>query len=413
MTDSGRATDFGRVDADGTVYVRTAAGERVVGQWAGGDSVAALAFYGRRFEGLEIEVDLLERRIKAGTLSPEDASAAARKMRRSVNEAQAVGDFDALVLRIDALGPVIEQRKEVRRVERAAKGAEAKQAKQQIAEEAERLAAGNDWRQGAERLREMLSTWQALPRLDKATDEALWHRFSSARTTYTRRRKQHFTDLNERRETASKTKEKLVAEAEELSSSTDWSSTARAYRELMTRWKAAGVAHKAVDDALWARFREAQDTFFKARDAVTARADAEYAANAEVKRQLLAEAETLLPVRDHKKAREAFRDLAQRWDTAGKVPRRDSKDLEARFARVEQEIRTAEDERWRRSNPEAQARATETIAQLEASIAAARTRLEQASSRGDERAAAQAQADVDARESWIAEARKALDEFSG
>jgi hypothetical protein len=413
MTDADGAADFGRIDADGTVYVRTSAGERVVGQWAGGDPAAGLAFYRRRFEGLEVEVDLLERRIEAGALSPEDASAAARKIRRSIDEAQAVGDLDALVLRIDALGPVIEARKAARKAERAVKGAEAKQAKQRLVEEAERLASGTDWRQGAQRLREMLSTWKTLPRIDKETNDALWHRFSSARTTYTRRSKQHFADLNERREAASTTKEKLVAEAEALSASTEWAATARAYRELMARWKAAGGAHKAVDDALWARFRAAQDTFFKARDAVNAREDAEYAANAEVKRQLLAEAETLLPVRDHKKAREAFRDVAQRWDSAGKVPRGEMKDLEARFTSVEQEIRGAEDERWRRRNPAAAARAAATVGQLEASIAAATTRLEQARSRGDEQAATQAQADVDARESWLEEARKAFDEFSG
>lgn len=413
MTDPGTTTDFGRIDADGTVYVRTAGGERVVGQWAAADPGAALAFYGKRFEGLEVEVDVLEQRIKAGALSPEDAQKAVRRLRRSVTDAKAVGDLDTLLLRIDALAPVIEQRKEERRTERVAKAAEARQAKQTIVEEAERLAAGHDWRQGANRLREMLATWKALPRIDRATDDELWHRFSAARTTYSRGRKQHFAELHERRAAASATKEKLAAEAETMSGSTDWATTARAYRDLMTRWKAAGAAHKPVDDELWARFRAAQDTFFQARDAATARADAEYTANATVKRQLLIEAEKLIPVGDPKAAREAFRELAQRWDAAGKAPRGETKDLEARFARVEQAIRGAEDDRWHRSNPEAQARAAATAEQLEASIAASRTRLEKAQSHGDEKEAAEAQADITARESWLEEARRALREFGG
>lgn len=413
MTDPDATTAFGRVDADGTVYVRTADAERVVGQWAAGDPAAALEFYRRRFQGLEVEVDLLERRIKSGTVSPDDAQRAADKLRRSVTEAQAVGDLDALVLRIDALRPVIEERKQARKAERAAKAAESKHAKEQLVEEAERLAGSNDWRAGGQRFREVLSTWKALPRIDRATDDALWHRFSSARTTYVRRRKQHFSELQEKWATASQTKEKLIAEAEALSASTDWAETARAYRDLMTRWKAAGGAQRAVDDALWARFRAAQDNFFQARDASNARVDAEFAANAEVKRQLLSEAEKLIPVRDAKTSREAFRDLAQRWDAAGKVPRGDLKELEARFARVEQALRSAEDDRWRRSNPEGRARATATVAQLEESIAASRTRLEQAESRGDERSAAQARADLEARESWLVEARTVLDEFGG
>lgn len=410
---SGLTSDFGRIDDDGTVFVRTSAGERAVGQWAAGDPAAALDFYRKRFAGLEVEVDLLERRTKTGALSPEDAELVARRLRRSVSEAQAVGDLDALLLRIDAVQPLIAARKEARKAERAAKAVETQQAKQRIVEEAERLATSNDWRHGANRLREMLSTWKTLPRIDKAADDALWQRFSSARTTYTRRRKQHYAELNEKRDTASATKEKLVAEAEALSGSTDWGETARVYRDLMSRWKAAGGAHKTVEDALWSRFRAAQDTFFTARDAATAKVDAEYAANAVVKRELLAEAEKLLPVRDPKAARDAFRDLAQRWDAAGKVPRGDIKDLEARFAKVEQAVKSAEDDRWRRSNPEAHARAAATVAQLEAAIEAARTRLEQAQSRGDDRAAAQAQADLSARESWLQGAQQALNELSG
>ena len=54
---------WGRVDADGTVYVRTADGERVIGSWAAGSPEEALAFFRRKFESLETEVTLIEQRI--------------------------------------------------------------------------------------------------------------------------------------------------------------------------------------------------------------------------------------------------------------------------------------------------------------------------------------------------------------
>ena len=63
----------------------------------------------------------------------------------------------------------------------------------------------------------------------------------------------------------------------------------------MREWKAAGPAPRDVDDALWKRFRGAQDTFFGARDAANAEQDEEFAANAEVKEALLVEAEALRP----------------------------------------------------------------------------------------------------------------------
>lgn len=406
------ADDHGRVGSDGTVYVTTSAGERVVGQWPDGDPAAALAFYRLRYDGLVVEVDLLEQRIKAGALSPEDATARVATVRENVTAAQAVGDLDALVVRLDALAPVIAERRRVRRAERAAKVAEAKKAKTALVEEAEQLAQGRDWRSGANRLRQLLDQWKGLARLDKPADDALWHRFSAARTTYTRQRKQHFSELNEKRDTAKAIKEKLVVEAEALASSTDWASTARAYRDLMTRWKAAGGAHKDVDDALWKRFRAAQNAFFGARAAASSKLDEELAANAEVKAALIVEAEKLLPVSDAKAARDAFRQLADRWDGAGKVPRDKERDLEGRFKHVEQVVRGAEDDRWQRSNPEGYARAADTVAQLEEALAALRTDLDKAEAAGNTKKAADARASIEARQLWLVQARKALTEFS-
>ncbi len=405
--------EFGRVSEDGTVYVRTVDGERAVGQWPQGDPEAALSFYRTRYDGLAVEVDLLEQRLKAGSLAPEDAAASVARLRAGVVVAQAVGDLDALVRRLDSLQPLIDTRREARKAERAAKLQDAKLAKQRLVDDAEALAAGTDWRAGANRLRELLDTWGGLPRIDKPSDEALWHRFSSARTTYTRRRKQHFSELLEKRDASKASKQRLATEAEELSTSTDWTATARAYRDLMSRWKAAGPAQKDDDDALWKRFRAAQDAFFGARDAVNAQLDTEHSTNAETKRALLADAEKLLPITDPRAARDAFHAIADRWDAAGNVARSEVKDLEGRFKRVEQAVRGAEDASWRRSNPEAHARASETVAKLEASLAGLEANLAKAERAGNERSAAEARASIEARRSWLDEARKALVEFSG
>ena len=153
----------------------------------------------------------------------------------------------------------------------------------------------------------------------------------------------------------------------------------------MRQWKAAGPAPRDVDDELWKRFRGAQDTFFGARDAANAELDAEFAANAEVKEKLLVEAEALLPVTDLEAAKKAFRDIAERWDAAGKVPRDRMKDLEGRMRKVEQAIRGVEDEQWRRTDPEKSARADDMVAKLEAAIAELEADLDKARAAGDEK----------------------------
>ena len=251
---------FGRVDSDGTVYVRTADGERSVGQVPDVPAEEALAFFTRRFEALDLEVNLLQTRINAGALSPDDALASVRTVRNVVVDAHAVGDLEGLLNRLDALLPVIGAQRAARRAERNRQQEETRAAKEQFVVEAERLAAGNDWRGGVNRFRALLDQWKALPRLDRATDDELWHRFSSARTAYTRRRKAQFAAQSEARDSARVTKEQLAAEAEALASSTDWGPTTGAYRDLMARWKAAGPAPRGVDEALWKRFRGAQDT---------------------------------------------------------------------------------------------------------------------------------------------------------
>ncbi len=406
------AADWGRVDADGTVFVKTADGERSVGQWPGGDPAEALAHYARKYDDLVFEVDLLEHRLTSGSVSPDDAQQAVAQVRGTVTDAAVVGDLAALETRLAGFDTLIAEQRERRKKERAERVAAATAAKERIAAEAEALAGGSDWRNGADRLRVLLDEWRTVPRLDKASDDALWRRFSTARTTYTRRRKAHFAELNEKRDGARVIKEKLVKEAEALANSTDWGPTSGAFRDLMRRWKEAGPAPKGVDDQLWRKFRAAQDTFFGARDADAAATDAEFAANAEVKEGLLVQAEALLPITDLAAAKAAFRDIAEKWDAAGKVPRDRIKELEGRIRKVENAIREREDDAWRRSNPEARARAADTVAQLEASIADLEKKRAAAEAAGNTKKAAEHAAAAEARQAWLVEARKALDEFT-
>ena len=419
MSDEGAPTSavpapasFGRVDDDGTVYVRTQAGERAVGQVPDVPAEEALAFFTRRYDALELEVSLLETRIGSGALSPDDAGSSIKTVRSALTDAHAVGDLDGLSARLEALVPKVADQRAARKAERAKASAEAKQAKERFVSEAEKLAAGNDWRGGVNRFRELLDQWKALPRLDRTTDDELWHRFSSARTTYTRRRKAQFARESEQRETARKAKEKLVTEAEALQNSTDWGPTTSAYRDLMTRWKAAGSAPKGVDDELWKKFRGAQDVFFGAKQAAMSEQDSEFRANGVAKQALVEEAEGLLPVRDLGAVRVAYREVLERWSAIGKVPREMIRPLDSRLRAVETAIKNAEDDLWRRTNPEARARAEDTASKLEAQIAQLEEKAAKAEARGDTKGARDANASAETYRQWLEQARKAADDFS-
>lgn len=404
---------WGRVADDRTVYVRTSDGERAVGQYPEGTPEEALKFFTDRFDALAFEVELLEKRVRGGALSPDEATGSVKTVREQVVDARAVGDLDSLAARLDSLAPVIASQREARKAERAQKVAESKQRKEAIVEEAERLSQSNDWRNGANRLRELLDEWKALPRLDRSSDDALWRRFSSARTGYTRRRKAHFAEQHEKRDGARVIKERLAKEAEALADSTDWGPTAGRYRDLMREWKAAGPAPRDIDEALWKRFRGAQDTFFGARDAANAELDKEFEANAVVKEELLVQAEALLPVTDVEEAKRAFREIADKWDAAGKVPRAKIKPLEARIRKVEQAIRGVEDEKWQKTDPEKSARADDMIGKLQSAIDEINADLEKARAAGDEKKIKELEENLASRQAFLDMARKAAEDFSG
>ncbi|MCL3819092.1 DUF349 domain-containing protein [Aeromicrobium wangtongii] len=403
---------WGRVDDDGNVYVKTSDGERLIGQWPGGDPAEAMSLYVRRFEGLEVEVDLLEKRLKGGTVSPDDAAKAVTKVRGLLVDAQAMGDLDSLVKRLDALQPAIDEQREQRKAERAAKVAEAQTEKTRIADEAEKIAAGSDWKNGADKLRALLDEWKALPRLSKSADDELWHRFSSARTSYTRRRKAHFGEQSTLRDAAKAVKEKLIVEAEALSTSTEWGPTAGKYRDLMTEWKKAGSAPRNVEDKLWKRFRAAQDAFFTARDEANSALDAEYEVNAEKKLEILAEAEKLLPIKNVDAARKAWLDIADRWEAAGKVPRAKIGEFEAKIRKIEQAVKDATESQWKKTDPEKSARADDMIGKLQRSIDEVADKIAAAEAKGDTKKVKDLTADLESKQAFLEMAKKAQADFS-
>jgi Domain of Unknown Function (DUF349) len=405
---------WGRVDADGMVYVRTAEGERTVGSWQAGSPDEALAFFRRKFEALDTEISLLEQRVTTTDLSPAQARAAIERLQASVADAHAVGDLDSLAARLEALTGKVDQRQEEVRAQRDQMRVEARTIKENIVAEAEQIAAeATHWKNSSERLRQLLEEWKAAPRADRSVETALWKRLSVARNTFNKRRKAYFAELTEERDAAKARKEELCGEAEALADSTDWSATAAAFRELMRSWKAAGRAARADEDELWGRFKTAQDAFFRARSEVYSAKDAALREHAAVKTQLLEEAGKLLPVTDVRAARAALRGIQERWEQAGPVPREAHERLESGLRRVEDAVRKAEDAQWRRSNPEALARARGTVEQIRTAIAGLEEQLAKAQAAGDERAVQQAEEALEARRAWLAEAERTLAELTG
>jgi hypothetical protein len=381
-------TAFGRVDEDGTVYVKTATGERVVGSWQAGTPEEGLAHFARRFADLVTEVDLIEARLVNGTADPGHAVTSLRRLRASLEDAHVVGDIDGLASRTDKLTSLAEEKAGEARAAREAARTAAQARKTELAEEAERIAAeSTQWKAAGDRLREILDEWKTLKGIDKKVDGELWKRYSAARDAFTRRRGTHFASLDAQRKQASGRKEELVGEAEALADSTDWAATANRLKELMTEWKAAPRAARDVEQRLWERFRAAQDAFFARRSEVFSARDAEQKANVDKRHSLLAEAEALDVEADPRAAQARLRDIQAQWHDSGRVPREVAAGLDRRLRAIDDKVRAAMDSAWRRTTPEE----NPLLTQMREQVAEAEQRLARAEAAGDAKRVREAQ----------------------
>ncbi|MDV7352334.1 DUF349 domain-containing protein [Rhodococcus sp. NPDC019627] len=366
---------FGRVDDDGTAWVKTADGERQIGSWQAGDAAEGLAHFGRRFDDLATEVALLEARLNSGAGDAKKTKAAAIALAESLPTAAVIGDIESLAARLDAVIAGSDEAAAHAKHEKEKSRQAHTERKEELAAEAERIGAeSTQWKAAGDRLREILEEWKTIRGIDRKVDDALWKRYSKAREAFNRRRGAHFAELDRERAAAKTKKEELVARAEALADSTEWGPTAGAFRDLLAEWKAAGRAPREADDALWKRFKGAQDMFFAARNAASSERDAEFEENAVAKEELLKSAGHIDPTKDIDAARAALRDLQEKWDAIGKVPRERMHDLEGKLRAIEKRVRDAADEQWRRTDPEALARAAqfrERVSQFEEQAAKA------------------------------------------
>src|SRR5260370_8645394 len=158
-------------------------------------------------------------------------------------------------------------------------------------------------------------------------------------------------------------------------------------RALMAEWEGAGRAWKEGEEQVWTRVRAAQDKFFARRSEVFSERDASQLANQRAKEALIGEAEALDPGGDLRTAQARLRELQQRYDAVGHVPRDVVRTLDARMRAAEQRVRDMAEAEWRRGAPPAHPRPS----QLRDAVAKAESQLAKAPATGHPARAAQAE----------------------
>ena len=336
--------------------MRTADGEQVVGSWQAGSPEEALAYFQRKYDGLVTEVDLLEQRVQDHRSGGQGRQAAHRPPPRSRSTRRTrSATWTRSRKRLDELTERSSARREERKAPPGARRGPRGQGA--LVAEAERLRRATHWKAAGERLRALVEELEGRrgstgpPRravaallarplgVLQAAQGVLRHAGRAARG-----------GPRDQGEAGRRGRGAVRAPP-------TGARPPPRYRELMARLEGRGPRQRDAEDDLWTRFRGAQDMFFQAARRVFAERDAEQQENLEPKEELAAEAETLLPVtRPEARARPSRVDPGalggHRPCPAGR-PR----DGRGPAAPVERAIREAEEAEWRRTNPEARARA--------------------------------------------------------
>jgi hypothetical protein len=415
----GDPAKFGRVGEDGTVYVITPTGDRAVGSYPGKSPEEALAYFVKKFEMAASEVALLAARIRSGAMVPSDAHEAVNKLRTQITELNGVGDLANLASSLEKIPALISEhegayqaRKAAQNAEREARKVEAEAIKEKIVAEAESMIDSVTWKVTTARLKELLDEWKKAPRLDKKVDAALWKRFSSSRNKFDKRRRVHFSNLDSEQKKVASTKEVIVKEAESLANSREWLNTAKRYKELMDQWKASGRGKKSADTALWNRFKTAQDTFFKAKNADMDKRKNSMVENLAKREAMIVEFEALLPISDFRSAKNKFYDLMGKWQKIGMTDRKKRSTFDARIKKVEDEINELERNFQRKSDPSAKAQANKVVQGLAEAIENYEKQAAKAEAAGQTAKAMVAREAAAARRGWLEQAQKGLTEFT-
>ncbi|MCK6080712.1 DUF349 domain-containing protein [Microbacterium sp. EYE_5] len=399
---------WGRVDDDGTVSVREGDQWRVVGQYPDGTPEEALAYFERKFSDLASEVTLLEVRHRRGGASASDLRGTARTIRERLDGAAAVGDLASLEARVTALeGALSEASAEETKAQRAAVDAAIAE-REGIVTEIEAIAAKDprsiQWKQTTADVTALFARWQEHqstgPRLPKTAGQQLWKRFRDARSVIDKHRREFYSGLDEQHKSARDAKSRLVERAEALSSQGE--DGIPAYRALLDQWKSSGRAGRKADDALWARFKAAGDVLYAAR-VDREHADAEASKEKiDAKRALLDEAAAVGREKDNAKARQLLTAIQRRWDEIGRIfPRDAERGLDDQLRKIENALKSREDEDWKRNNPETKARQNDMTSQLQDAITKLEEDLAAAEASKDKAAIAKAKDALEARKGWL------------
>ena len=210
------------------------------------------------------------------------------------------------------------------------------EAKRQLVEQAKALAENTDVVDAINKLMILHNEWRETGPVAKEYREPLWEEFREASSVVRKRHQEYFENRKANEAANEEAKLKLCEEAEEViatlpESFNAWEEATKKVLDLQARWKETGFASRKNNAALYNRFRNVCDIFFKAKADYFHKIKDEYSENLKKKTELCEKAESLAAEEKISSAVAEVQKLRDEWKKIGSAGRRHSDEIWNRF----------------------------------------------------------------------------------
>lgn len=242
------------------------------------------------------------------------------RMKEYLNHASAIGDFYSLYTKVDELEQQLNQVIEQNYAKKVT-----------LVEQAEQMADSEEWKETAEKMKNLTDEWKNTGHIDKKRSDELWQRIETARDKFFERKREHSEDVEKEMLQNLDLKMELVEKAEQLAASDDWKNTTTALKELMEKWKTIGRTMHDKNEELWEKFITASNTFFEKKRAHFDVIHKEQEENLKAKELLVEKAEEIKDSEDWNATTKIQTELMDAWKKIGRVPREVSDEIWNKF----------------------------------------------------------------------------------
>ena len=186
-----------------------------------------------------------------------------------------------------------------------------------------------EWNEKTKVILELQKKWEVVGGLPRAKAKEVNKKFWSAFKSFFNNKNLFFKKLDEEREQNLQLKNDLVKQALELKESQDWEKTSNELKVLQQKWKDVGPVPEKFRERVFKEFKDACDYFFAQKRGQMGKVEQEQIDNLNLKTAICEDLEK--HTAEGTASVELLRDLQDRYNTVGFVPRKDITGIRNRY----------------------------------------------------------------------------------